>query len=117
MRKTRTAIVVTFAAALGGITSASCGGSSTATEPTQQANATGDESSPPGPVADAPRLPPMNPPIPESTCPPADALHEGDPCSTDGQVCYPREGCGPNGYECRNGAWHRNMTFCNPPRR
>ncbi|MDG1478828.1 MAG: hypothetical protein P8R54_04520 [Myxococcota bacterium] len=44
---------------------------------------------------------------------------------TSGSDCWPEErtcmiagqeqDCGLNGYECTDGAWQEQMTFCNPP--
>lgn len=43
-----------------------------------------------------------------------EALKEGTPC-TAGDRCDVDNGCGLNGFECRDGTWKALMTYCNPP--
>lgn len=47
-----------------------------------------------------------------STCP--KQINAGDPCSGTTE-CKLKDGCGVNGYRCRDGVWEAMMTHCNPP--
>lgn len=68
----------------------------------------------------------MNPPMPlpqgplvvaTTECPPRESIRDGGACThAPSVVCYPREGCGSNGFECRDGFWHERFMTCNPPR-
>jgi hypothetical protein len=50
----------------------------------------------------------------KSGCP--EKIESGAACSSDGQECGLKEGCGPNGWRCEKGKWRQLMTYCNPPR-
>ena len=43
------------------------------------------------------------------------SVDEGKPCAPAQAMCDVRKGCGPNGWRCENGKWHRMFTYCNPP--
>jgi len=45
-------------------------------------------------------------------------IQQGDSCMPSGLVCPAEgneDGCGLNGYECEDGSWREQMTYCNPP--
>ena len=59
-----------------------------------------------------------NPPQPQDTPEAAiercKATQRDTACEPD-QRCHIADGCGLNGFECRDGKWHEQMTLCNPP--
>jgi hypothetical protein len=74
------------------------------------------------PHRNPPALPPVTEPTvaPSASAPPASPscpakIEEGQECSSEGQVCDPRNDCGFNGWRCETGKWKKLMKYCNPP--
>ena len=83
---------ISFAAPFVMVVTAACGG------PAKQT-----------PVHDNPPAP--NTPLRVEEC---KALTREASC-TGRQTCHIADGCGLNGYECRGGQWHEQLSLCNPP--
>lgn len=86
---------MSFAAPFVMVVTAACGGSGSKTPPIHP--------NPPGPD-----------PKTQNACS-ADVKPDGA-CTADEKCSVPSaDGCGLNGYQCRDGKWSEMMTACNPP--
>ncbi|MBL0219817.1 MAG: hypothetical protein IPQ07_38880 [Myxococcales bacterium] len=90
---------ISFAAPFVMIVTAACGG------PAKQT-----------PIHDNPPQPqpqPQTTPT-ELTAEQCKAITHDSPCEGT-QSCHIADGCGLNGFECRDGKWQEQMLLCNPP--